>query len=413
LCGEGEPPQQYVDDDEDWPFHLADVSAAADPEDVARDWMRADMRRPVDLRGEPMFTAAVFKVAPGRFLWYLRAHHLVVDGFSGWVIASRTAGIYTALVAGASPEAKSLAVLADADARYRASASFGRDRDFWLGTLSGFEGAVSLSGRPSRSAAQAAVRSAHDLEADEVTGLRVAAQRLGTRISGLAVAAAALYVHRCTGQEDVVLGLSVLGRGARERRIPGMTANVVPVRLRVSRGMGAGELAGQVSERVTGALRHHRYRGEDIARDLLLERGSALFTLIVNVMPFGYQMALGGCRMAPYWSFGWAVSDARITVSGGVTEAGAQLAVDVNPDLYDNGGGTGDGTWGCGGYWAGWLRPRRPPRCARCRWCRRPGGRRCRGGVMAGRRWRLHRCRSCSRPWRGSGPMRWRWCAGM
>jgi hypothetical protein len=125
--------------------------------------------------------------------------HLVVDGFSGWVIASRTAGIYTALVAGASPEAKSLeplAVLADADARYRASASFGRDRDFWLGTLSGFGGAVSLSGRPSRSAAQAAVRSAHDLEADEVTGLRVAAQRLGTGISGLAVAAA-LYV-RCT-----------------------------------------------------------------------------------------------------------------------------------------------------------------------------------------------------------------------
>jgi hypothetical protein len=262
LCGEGELPRQCVGDVRGWKLHHTDVSGAADPEAAAAEWMQADRACPVDLRGGPLFTAALFTVAPGRFLWYQRAHHIAMDGFSGWACAARIAGIYTALAAGTSPAARALqpfATLLEADAAYRASADFGADREFWAGTLAGFSGAVSLSGRPAAGAVRVPVRSGQELGAVEHAGLRAAARRLGTGLSGLAVAAAAVCLHRCTGEDDVVVGVSVSGRGGRERRVPGMTANVVPVRLRMGGQLTAGELARQVSGAVRAALRHQRY----------------------------------------------------------------------------------------------------------------------------------------------------------
>jgi non-ribosomal peptide synthetase component F len=157
-------------------------------------------------------------------------------------------------------------------------------------------------------------------------------------VSGLAVAAAAAYLHRCTGEEDLVLGLSVLGRGRAEREVPGMTANVVPVRLRAGRGVTGEDLVRQVPGAVLAALRHQRYRGEDIARDVRVAQDGALFSVMVNVMPFDFGLRLGQCQVVPYCSFGWAVGDVRISVSGGAA-GGVQVAVDVNADLYDEAAG--------------------------------------------------------------------------
>ena len=94
FCGDGEAPRQYVDKRCDWPFHVIDVSSATDPGAAAEDWMQADMRRPADLAEGPLFTQALFKVAPGRFLWYQRCHHIAMDGIGAAVVVGRQAEVY-------------------------------------------------------------------------------------------------------------------------------------------------------------------------------------------------------------------------------------------------------------------------------------------------------------------------------
>ncbi|MYV67638.1 hypothetical protein GT043_17230, partial [Streptomyces sp. SID2131] len=65
--------------------------------------------------------------------------------------------------------------------------------------------------------------------------LREAARAYGTRWSALVMAAAAAYLHRVNGTEDVVLGLPVTGRAtAAARRTPGMFSRVLPLRLAVT-----------------------------------------------------------------------------------------------------------------------------------------------------------------------------------
>ena len=50
-------------------------------------------------------------------------------------------------------------------------------------------------------------------------------------------AATAMFLHRLSGADDVVIGVPVAARSAGARRIPGMASNVLPLRLALQPGM--------------------------------------------------------------------------------------------------------------------------------------------------------------------------------
>ena len=340
--------RQFVDTSGELPFYVIDVSSAADPRAAAQEWMRADMCRPVDLWRDRLFTAAVLKIAPRWFLWYQRAHHIVLDAFSGSVIVARQARVYNALLAGeqaAGAALEPLSVLAEADFSYRSSAEFGLDREFWLDVLADLPEVASVSGRQAPRSRRMPLRHMHDISPAGGAELKAAAQRLWTSFSGLMIVASVIYLHRSTGAEDVVLGLPVLGRtGPRELGIPGMTANVLPVRLRVGRETSVEELVRQASRMVRDALRHQRYRYEDILRDLRLVNSGALFGLDVNVMSFDYAVRLGDCEVTAHNLGKGPVDDLSISVFDRSPDGSINIAVDVNPELYsaESAAGIGD-----------------------------------------------------------------------
>ena len=222
ICQDDELPQQYVYEPGDWQLNVVDFSAGADPQATARKWMQDDMRHPVNFEGW-LFSSALFKVGPERFLWYYRAHHIAIDGFSGAIIAARQAQIYTLLLAGRSPAEGALepiSVLLESEAEYRNSPELDSDREFWIGALSDVPQAVSLNGQQIRRIPQLPTRNMLELDPDHATRLSAAARRVRTSLSGLLVAASAIYLHRWTGEEDIVLGLSALGRTGRQRGDP-------------------------------------------------------------------------------------------------------------------------------------------------------------------------------------------------
>src|SRR6266567_264660 len=60
FCGDGEKLRQRGDTSVEGPLDIIDVSSAADARAAAKDWMLADMERPVDLRKGPVIADAVF-----------------------------------------------------------------------------------------------------------------------------------------------------------------------------------------------------------------------------------------------------------------------------------------------------------------------------------------------------------------
>ncbi|TYB50611.1 hypothetical protein FXF51_55535, partial [Nonomuraea sp. PA05] len=131
---------------------VVDLRGEPDPETAAREWMAADLRTPVDVVTGRLSRHALLRLTGEHHVWYLRAHHILIDAYALSMLVSRTAGIYTALADGLTPGAGpfgSMApVLAEEEA-YRASGRYARDRAYWLDRLGGAPAPAGLRRRGS------------------------------------------------------------------------------------------------------------------------------------------------------------------------------------------------------------------------------------------------------------------------
>ncbi|WP_157875953.1 non-ribosomal peptide synthetase, partial [Streptacidiphilus griseoplanus] len=324
---------QRVVRDEGWILRHVDVSTEADPRAAAEAWMQQDLGMPFDLVGQALFTQVLFKAGDDRYFWYQRVHHLIGDGYSGSLVVARCARIYTALRQGLSPDQDafpSLSLLLDEEAEYRSSAEFEADRDFWRDTFADVPDLPESSGTFASGTLGASVRASADVGSADTSALRAAARRLRTSFSALLVAAAAVCVSRTAGTDDVVLGIPVLGRrGSLQMRTPGMMANILPVRFRVRPGDTLGEFVRHVTQALRGALKHQRYRYEDIVRDLRMTGRSSLFRAVANVMLFDYDVTFDDLTVTAHALSVGNVHDLSIAVHERSFGSGLHIAVDA------------------------------------------------------------------------------------
>jgi NRPS condensation-like uncharacterized protein len=124
---DGEDVRQVVESMPGWRPDVVDCVT----EVAALSWMRADLGRPFDLVGGPVFRFAVLSL-PNRAFLYLCAHHIAVDGHTYRLLLRRIVEVYTALVGGHRVPESTLSglesLIAD-DLRYQGSAEYDRDRD--------------------------------------------------------------------------------------------------------------------------------------------------------------------------------------------------------------------------------------------------------------------------------------------
>ncbi|MGW0885962.1 condensation domain-containing protein, partial [Streptomyces sp. NPDC002671] len=329
-------PWQYVHDGRDYPVHVVDLSDESDPRAAAEEWMHADLHQPMDLVGGPLSSQAVIKLGENLHLWYTKVHQLAMDGMGGAVLAARGAEIYTAVLQDRDLAEGALApvsVLLDAERVYRSSPEIEQDRQYWHDTLAGLaDDVLAGAAHRGRRAQHAPVRAAEGIGEPEAAALKAAARRLKTNLAGLLITAAAICEHRVTGARDVVIGVLVRGRaGHREAGVPGMTSNVLPVRVTFEPWTTVADAVRQTSRAVREGLRHGRYRHEEILRDLkMVDR--VLCDVHVNVMAFDYDLRFGDLPVTAHNLATGPVDGVRIDV---YDRSGLQIDVDANPDLHD------------------------------------------------------------------------------
>ncbi|MEU5219891.1 condensation domain-containing protein, partial [Streptomyces sp. NPDC020807] len=328
-------PAQYLHDAADYPVRTVDLSGETDPRAAARAWMDADLRRPAELDGGPLYNAAIITLGEELHYWYIRVHHLVFDGQSGVVAAARGAEIYDALLEGRDPAEGALApfsVLHEDDRAYRTSAQYDEDRLYWLDRLAGHPALDGGDAYKSRRAQHAPLRHTDGIDTDAADSLKRGARRLRTSFPGLMIAAAALYQHRVTGEREITVGLPVRARGDRRTlAVPGMTSNILPLRLSIGPRTTVEDLVRQTSRAVRDGMRHQRYRYRDMLGDLKITDGD-LCGLHINVMAFDYDLRFGTCPTVTHNLSTGPVDNLRIDV---YDRGGMQINVDANPDAHD------------------------------------------------------------------------------
>ncbi|MGO0714668.1 non-ribosomal peptide synthetase DhbF [Bacillus subtilis] len=331
-------PWQMINPSPDVQLHVIDVSSEPDPEKTALNWMKADLAKPVDLGYDPLFNEALFIAGPDRFFWYQRIHHIAIDGFGFSLIAQRVASTYTALIKGQTAKGRSfgsLQAILEENTDYRGSEQYEKDRQFWLDRFADAPEVVSLADRAPRTS-NSFLRHTAYLPPSDVNALKEAARYFSGSWHEVMIAVSAVYVHRMTGSEDVVLGLPMMGRiGSASLNVPAMVMNLLPLRLTVSSSMSFSELIQQISREIRSIRRHHKYRHEELRRDLkLIGENHRLFGPQINLMPFDYGLDFAGVRGTTHNLSAGPVDDLSINVYDRTDGSGLRIDVDANPEVY-------------------------------------------------------------------------------
>ncbi|WP_420130680.1 amino acid adenylation domain-containing protein [Longimicrobium sp.] len=221
------------------PLPVEDLAALADEarEAAVHDRVHADAATGFDLVAGPLFRARLLRLRDDEHVLLLAMHHVISDGWSLGILASELGALYAAFRAGAPDPLPALPVqYADYAAWQRehlSGATLEKQRAFWRGALAGAPPALELpTDAPRPPAERHRGRVWHDRMEPEL-GQRIRALAAEERTTPFAVLLAGLraVLARWSGQEDVVIGAPVAGRGRTEvEGLIGFFVNTLPLR---------------------------------------------------------------------------------------------------------------------------------------------------------------------------------------
>ncbi|MCG7524707.1 condensation domain-containing protein, partial [Streptomyces sp. OfavH-34-F] len=307
-------------------LRLVDLSGAADPQAEVERHMARDMATP-DTLDRPRHHFALLRADSRLHYWYVRFHHIAVDGLGSAVFTRTVADLYARAVrgedlTGAVPaDAAPLRTLVADETAYRASGRYEADRAYWTGRFTD----LAPDGGDTAHSGRSLIRRRTDLPAPAAPGtpadtatphtgqtpgirlhtgeslplgvfddLRALAAAHRTTWSAVLVAAVAAYTARATGDSDVTVGLASNGRHGGLRHVVGMTSNILPLRLTATPDTTVATLVRTVADEMRAALRHRRFSREQLARELGGDDASRLTGIVVNIMGYDYDRDFAG-----------------------------------------------------------------------------------------------------------------------
>ncbi|PAU45221.1 SDR family NAD(P)-dependent oxidoreductase, partial [Streptomyces albireticuli] len=274
------------------PFARAELVAESHAERAAR--VREKVTAPFDLAAGPLVRAHLMTfVTPDgteeacRVL-LLTAHHIVVDGISaGLLVRSLTEAYRAAVRSGGDPETPEGAARYAEFTAWEAAMLAGPEGEahlaYWTHELRAPRRALALPG--DRPFDPAATPRGEEVTAKLTPELSAAlTARARERRAGPAVVFLASYMaflHRVTGESDLVVGLPAAGRpDARFRDVVGHFVNLLPIRCAVDGGDTYGDLLTSVRRAVMGGLEHGAYPFPAIVRALDVRRDGTRSPLV-------------------------------------------------------------------------------------------------------------------------------------
>ncbi|MGH8081359.1 MAG: condensation domain-containing protein [Lysobacter sp.] len=313
-----------------------DYADCSDPWGSAREWMRTDLARSPDLQRRPLFATALIRLGARRHLWYLRAHHIALDGFAYLLLIHRVAELYSARIGGReAPPARdwSLAPVIAEDARYRQLQACADSREFWTRRCTPLDEPVTLAAKYPPADTSQSQRAL--LSAEHYAAWQGAARRLGVDWSVWLIAAIFAWMHVRSGATRISIGLLVMNRlGSAALSVPCMAMNVVPLRIELQTTQGFDVLTHQVAAELRALRPHQRYNYEWLREDMGLGDSHAqLYGPIVNLMPFDRGFVFEGLRSRAHPISVGSIEDLDLTISP--MSEGIRFDIEANPQAYD------------------------------------------------------------------------------
>jgi amino acid adenylation domain-containing protein/thioester reductase-like protein len=265
------------------PVQVVDATGRVEFEtfDVA-DWPKADLdrrlhaeaHRPFDLARGPLLRTALFTRSADDHYLLLTTHHIVSDYWTLGVLTDEIRSIYPAVRTGhpvpLPPPDRTYADFVNWQRELLAGPEGDRQWDYWRERLAGELPALNLPTDRPRPPVLSDRGATHRFRLDAALTARLKnlAKSEGTTLFAILLAAYQAFLHRLTGQDDILVGSPVAGRSRPEfARLVGYLVNMLVIRADLSGRPTFRAFLAQVKQTVLDALAH-----QDFPFALLVER---------------------------------------------------------------------------------------------------------------------------------------------
>ncbi|MGM0940413.1 MAG: amino acid adenylation domain-containing protein [Bacillota bacterium] len=330
---------QFIQLERGFSIDYIDARDQSCPSHFAKKWMKDDLSQPIDFAQDLLFKQVIFQLDDNRYFWYQKIHHIAADAFGFSLISQRVASLYTSFLQGKKGDEGSafgsfIKVISE-NRKYRESEKFQVDRDFWMNHFSDHPEVVSLADRSTKLPAYYISDTTY-VDNAILTSLHNKSKEHKGSWHEIIIAALAIYVHRMTGEENVILSLPMMNRfGTSSLHVPATVMNILPLRLSLQADLSLHDLIQQIQQEIRVIRKHQHYRHEDLQRDLkLLGSNQRLIGPQINIMPFDYTLRFGEAKGTTYKLSTGPVEDLSLNIYDQKNDSGLRFDLDANPNAY-------------------------------------------------------------------------------
>ncbi len=222
---------------------IIDLADLAPSEQTARlaQIIDRDVREPFDLEHGPLFRSQIIKLSDLEYRLLLCAHHIICDGWSWGVLMPDLGRLYSALYTGSDAELEDVGIFSEyaivqLDAA-RDAETLETER-YWLEQYADAIPILDFPTDRSRPPLRtfAAAREDWTLQPELVTDLKQLGTKFGCSFMTVLLTGFEVWLHRLTGQTDLVVGTPAAGQAASgEFNLVGHCVNLLPLRTQIDR----------------------------------------------------------------------------------------------------------------------------------------------------------------------------------
>jgi amino acid adenylation domain-containing protein len=325
------------------PVVLCDGARIEERRATAHHLARVEVVKPFDLRGGPLLRAVLFRVDEVEHWLLVTMHHIVCDAWSIQLFFSELATCYDALRAGRAGKLPELPLQYPDYARWQRHRLQGEALSelcaYWRGRLQGAPSILELPldrPRPATSTFRGDLCS-FVIELEQSEGLRELGRREQTTLFMTMLAVFDIFLHRYTGQRDIVVGTPAASRDRAElERLIGLFLNTLVLRTEIAEGATFRQLLQQVRASTLEAYEHQELPFEKLVEEMQPDRNlnvNPLFQVlyVVQTGQPGASTQESGATMGPV-----STGTAKFDLSLYLTDEGREIKGmwEYNSDIF-------------------------------------------------------------------------------
>ncbi|BEM94844.1 vibriobactin synthetase [Serratia marcescens] len=313
-----------------------DLQTHRDPWQAAQSLMHEDIAQHRALHREPLAAAWLLKLGPERYLWYVRAHHILVDGFGMALIEHRCAALYAHYLGQGSAGIPlgAFAPFQQAELAYVDSERCERDQRFWQAYLPPSQALPTVrKGGGEYGVRRLSVN--RRLPTEVAQRLAQQSERSGINWPDLLVALSAVWLfqvmprHARQGDALPMWMPAMNRRGQAATNVPSLAVNTLPLLVSPSPMETLGSFLTTLTQQLRELRSHAGYRLRQLAADRGVDPNSRFFiSPFINVQPFDAPRFVG-CRGARRVLAGGSGDGFNLTYRGRTDARDLQVDIDI------------------------------------------------------------------------------------